>query len=120
MSTSSQAPVIPIFKMSRDIVTVKLAWEEYRYGRISPNTGQRTISIQELDEKYGSKWRGPKSSTEGTFYRRRESLWVFVQKAIQQNSSLSEAAAVERIELARGNRSLRSIGEQLATILARS
>jgi hypothetical protein len=108
------------FKMSRNILKCTDAWEEYRYGRLSPNTGQRTISIKELDSRWGSKGRGPKSSTEGTFYRRREALWIFVLKVLEQNPTMSETLLIQKLELAQGKKSLRNFCKCLHDILEKA
>jgi hypothetical protein len=105
------------FKMSRSIVKASDAWDEYRYGRVSPDTGHRQPAIKDLDSQHGSKWRGPKSSTEGTFYRRREPLWLFIEKVLQQRPTMRENDLLAELDRLQGKRPLRNFCTYLQKIL---
>ena len=119
---TEQTAIPHVFKMSRVLNTVEEAWEEYSKGRLSSNTGLREMSIKDMDEQHGSKWRGTKSSTDGKFYARREALWKFVFRVQQERSDINEGEILSRLERARNSKrwSLRTLCEYLALLLASS
>ena len=86
--------------MNRAITTVPQAWEEY-LKEITPRDSRNP------------KWMGPRSSTDGRFYSRREPLWLEVKKRIQEGEA--EATIISNLEDMRRDRiwTLRKLCDEL-------
>lgn len=59
------------------------AYREYKQDTIDSN-GKVRPSIKSLDDKWGMKWRGSKSTSEGKYYARREPLWKAVATIVKE------------------------------------
>jgi hypothetical protein len=95
--------------MNRDIITVKLAWEEWNVGI------QGNPSIKSLVLMYKHKWRQlpckKERNTEGQFFRRRKFLMGAIEAKIAEG--MSDEAAVAHFEEKRGRKTLDALQKAL-------
>ena len=107
--TTMQSPVLPTYKMSRKLHTVRQAWLEYESG-LDGRTSVKSIELQ-----FGTAWRQDKS--EAKFYQRRVPLYRAIDLLLSESSFNSHDLAVDFVENLKGSRSLRSLCDDLKKIL---
>lgn len=97
--------------MNKSITTVREAYKEYTQETIDAN-GKVRPSIQSLDEKWGMRWRGAKSTSKGQFYGRREPLWKTIALILEEGTH-SVAKVLLTLECWKGKKSLRALCDTL-------
>ena len=85
-------PAVPVYKMSRSLLSVTDVWREYKVG-LGGNP-----SIENLDRDYKNAWR--RAPVERKFYSRRLVLYKQI-KSLAEELSVSETVAAENLERSR-------------------
>jgi hypothetical protein len=97
------SPSVPVYTALAKAYTVKDVWREWKEGL----AGQP--AIQELEEKWGSRWRP--SNTVRVQFCRRKIIWDALIRSIAHGKS--EEEAVIELELARAGRTLNQLTDEL-------
>ena len=82
-NTLHPQPVVPSFRMFRNLTTVKEVWQEFKYG-IYGNP-----SVEVMLKEHGRSWMN--SISDVTFYNRRKKIYDYVAKAIENGKSEDDA-----------------------------
>jgi hypothetical protein len=94
------------YKMSRTVVTVRDAWQEYQYGL--PGFS----AVKDLEKEHETKWRS--TNTETTFFTRRKVIFDKINSLIKGGMSENDAIiSLERRRLSLKNSSLSKLVEEI-------
>jgi Centromere DNA-binding protein complex CBF3 subunit, domain 2/Transcriptional activator of glycolytic enzymes len=92
----NEEPPIPVYEVNQMLESVDQVWEEWDRGLVNGPNGSRSPSINELETRYGTKWRkDPKLSKR--FSRRK--LFIARLKLAATNLNLPVATVAHKMEL---------------------
>lgn len=113
-TSSSEDPIIQ-YQLDMNVTTIPRLWEEYNQGLISISNAIRGPSIQDLDNRFGIKWRCVDPCRKR--YARRRCIWEAIHRA-SKNLGMSYEVIVEKMERWRCNNhySLQKVNDLLLKV----